>query len=71
MVMFTVYVYEWIFLAEEYGSQINHDMLSAITQQFNSSLRFDPSLPKMAYAIRDPVPHGLFQVNRTRGFCDR
>ena len=59
------------YLASEYGGSIKSDIIPLITQRFNNSLKFDPSFPKMAYAIRDPVAHGLFQVNKSRGFCDK
>ena len=66
-----ILVFCFSILAEEYGGLINSDMIQCITHRFNNSLKFDPSFPKMAYAIRDPVAHGLFQVNKSRGFCDR
>jgi hypothetical protein len=39
--------------------------MEAVANEFNSSLRFDPQLPMMAYTIRDPVVNGKlsFVVN--------
>lgn len=34
--------------------------VEAICNEFNNSLRFDPSTPLMAYTIRDPVVNGKY-----------
>ncbi|KAH9518443.1 NAD kinase 2, mitochondrial [Bulinus truncatus] len=42
-----------------------------IMNKFNSSLRFDPSEPFMAYTIRDPIRNAVFNVERTSGFAKK
>ncbi|XP_074640492.1 NAD kinase 2, mitochondrial-like isoform X2 [Tubulanus polymorphus] len=54
--------------------EIPHDNLNfrrTVAQQFNESLRFDPSAGHMAYTIRDPVVNGIFQVSNPRGFANK
>ncbi|KAK7488487.1 hypothetical protein BaRGS_00020272 [Batillaria attramentaria] len=43
--------------------------MESITNEFNSSLGFDPSTPLMAYTVRDPVVNGIFQVSNPRNFA--
>ncbi|XP_076462186.1 NAD kinase 2, mitochondrial-like [Babylonia areolata] len=45
--------------------------MEAISNEFNSSLRFDPQSPSMAYTIRDPVINGVFQVSNRRSFAKK
>lgn len=53
-----------------YPSQ-DKDMVEKITKTFNSSLRFDPSDPSMAYTIRDPIRNAVFTVDQTGGFAKK
>ena len=39
-------------------------VIQKITREFNQSLVFDPTELKMAYSVRDPVPHGQFFVKQ-------
>lgn len=57
---------------ERTGCQFPVDDMRAmefITNEFNSSLIFDPSAPLMAYTVRDPVVNGIFQVSNPRNFA--
>ncbi|KAK7100993.1 hypothetical protein V1264_023847 [Littorina saxatilis] len=45
--------------------------MEAISDEFNSSLRFDSSTPLMAYTIRDPVVNGVFHVSNPRNFAKK
>ncbi|KAL8600736.1 hypothetical protein ACOMHN_057324 [Nucella lapillus] len=45
--------------------------MELISNEFNSSLRFDPQTPNMAYTIRDPVVNGVFQVSNRRNFAKK
>ncbi|CAL1546583.1 unnamed protein product [Lymnaea stagnalis] len=53
-----------------YPSQ-NQEMAETIMNKFNSSLRFDPSEPLMAYTIRDPIRNAVFNVECTSGFAKK
>ncbi|XP_071117305.1 NAD kinase 2, mitochondrial-like [Haliotis cracherodii] len=46
-------------------------LLEKIKDSFNYSLTFDPSEPRMAYSIRDPVVNDVFKTNNPRGFADK
>ncbi|XP_035826352.1 NAD kinase 2, mitochondrial isoform X2 [Aplysia californica] len=46
-------------------------MTEEIMDTFNSSLRFDPSEPLMAYTIRDPIKNAVFHVERTGSFAKK
>ena len=37
----------------------NEDFVDSIAHKFNNTLKFDPRQLKMAYTVRDPVPHGI------------
>ncbi|GFS25491.1 NAD kinase 2, mitochondrial-like [Elysia marginata] len=54
----------------DYPAQ-DKDMVDKITKTFNSSLRFDPSDPLMAYTIRDPIRNAVFSAERTGGFTKK
>lgn len=44
--------------------------LKDIVNEFNRALVFDPTEPKMAYSVRDPLAAGVFHVSsEPRGFC--
>lgn len=38
-------------------------LIRKVTKKFNESLVFDPSEPRMAYTIRDPIRNGK-QINK-------
>ena len=38
-----------------------HDLVNTIAEQFNNSLKFDPSDLRMAYVVRDPIINGESQ----------
>ena len=38
----------------------DEDFINDIAETFNNTLKFDPRLLKMAYTVRDPVPHGTY-----------
>lgn len=49
----------------------NEAMQEEIMNTFNSSLRFDPSDPHMAYTIRDPVKNACFDSEHVNGFTKK
>ena len=58
---------------EEIGAKIPNDekLIQRVTNRFNSSLLFDPSLPVMGYTIRDPVVFGTDFNNHPRGYAKK
>lgn len=40
------------------------DLARRVTDTYNATLRFDPSLPRMAYTVRDPVLNRTLALTR-------
>uniref|UniRef100_A0A0B7A8W9 Uncharacterized protein n=1 Tax=Arion vulgaris TaxID=1028688 RepID=A0A0B7A8W9_9EUPU len=47
------------------------EMKEKVMNTFNNSLRFDPSEPRMAYTIRDPIRNAVFKAGSTGGFSKK
>ncbi|XP_063404253.1 NAD kinase 2, mitochondrial-like [Mytilus trossulus] len=46
-------------------------LIREVTKKFNESLVFDPSEPRMAYTIRDPIRNDVFSVPCVKGVAKR
>ena len=57
-------MYEYYLAAHQMGKcvkeSIDADFIDGIAETFNNTLKFDQRLLKMAYTVRDPVPHGTY-----------
>ncbi|BFY99379.1 hypothetical protein BsWGS_02419 [Bradybaena similaris] len=49
----------------------DQEMTEKVMNTFNSSLRFDPSEPRMAYTIRDAVRNAIYKAEHTCGFSKK
>lgn len=59
---------------EEAGTSLPYNsskLVEQVTERFNNSLIFDPSVSHMAYTIRDPVVFGTDFSSKPRGFANR
>ena len=60
----SVLTYSYYLAAHQMGKCVKEskdaDFIDEITETFNNTLKFDPRLLKMAYTVRDPVPHGTY-----------
>ncbi|KAK3585234.1 hypothetical protein CHS0354_006280 [Potamilus streckersoni] len=50
---------------------LDNRFLSEVRKQYNNSLKFDPSVKRMAFTVRDPLINGVFKVPNPRGFAKR
>jgi NAD+ kinase len=50
---------------------INENVVDEICQRFNSHLVFEPTAPKMAFTVRDPVFNATFPKTSARGYANK
>jgi NAD+ kinase len=50
---------------------IDEKVVDEICQRFNSNLIFEPTEPKMAFTVRDPVFNATFPTTSSRGFAKK
>jgi len=59
---------------EESGVQLassDQELVKRVTDRFNDSLVFDPSMKKMAYTVRDPIVFRTGYNGNPRGFAEK